>query len=70
MTVITKCKLVRYESSVRDSFDQRKKVSRAIFSYYDSANQEYRRAFYGKPNAPIQELDALAPSEITLEISK
>jgi hypothetical protein len=65
---LTRGDLVRYIPYTKDPKDRRKRVSRAIFSYFDKDGIEYRKSFTAPHWTPESNFYHLAPS--TLETPK
>lgn len=42
---ITRHSLVKYHENTRDINDRRRKIAKAVFSYYDKNGIEYRKSF-------------------------
>ncbi len=66
MNTATRHHLEKFEDNVRDNQDRRKKVTKAVFSYFAPNGDEYRRAFTAPPHTPEQEMWNLAPKQISL----
>lgn len=60
----TRNHLEKYEENTRDFKDKRKKVSRAVFSYFDEQGIEYRKSFVAIPYTPENEFFKIAPIQI------
>ena len=64
MITIYRKHLEMYNPETRDIQDNRKKISKAVFSYYDDNNNEYRKSFTGPVNMPEAEYWNIAPKTI------
>ena len=58
--------LEKYNPCTRDIQDQRKKISKAVFSYTDDNNNEYRKSFKDIPYKSEQYFWSIAP--ITMNV--
>jgi hypothetical protein len=57
-----RAELVQYKPNIRDPKDSRKKISKAVFSYFDDKfGYEWRKSFTDTPNTPIEHFEAIAP---------
>ena len=64
---LTRGKLEKYDENWRDSYhDRRKKVARAIFSYYSEDGIEYRKVFCAEPFTPENMFWNLAPEVLNI----
>jgi len=57
----TRHQLEQYVDYARDTYDQRKKVSYAVFSYLDEQGTEYRKRFTSVPYTPEIDFWKIAP---------
>ena len=55
----------KYEPCKKDPKDRRKKVSWAVFSYFNERGEEYRRAFTMSINTPEIAFFDIAPITLT-----
>ena len=62
--ILFRNKLEKYHPDARDIQDNRKKISYAVFSYFDENNIEYRKKFIQPKNTPEMKFWDIAPKII------
>ena len=61
---IKRGRIAKYYAKTRDTNDRRKKVARAVFSYYDANGLEYRKSFTLPVNTRKEAFYDIAPEVI------
>ena len=67
MSLLIRRYLEKYEPETKDVFDKRKKISLAVFSYFDELGNEYRKSFKSKPNEPEKNFWEIAPKTLLIK---
>jgi hypothetical protein len=65
---LTRNHLEIYNPCQKDNNDRRKKITKAVFSYFDEQGVEYRRGFTAKPNTSEINMWLLAPEKLVINI--
>lgn len=65
---LTRNHLEIYNPCQKDNNDRRKKITKAVFSYFDEQGIEYRRSFTASVNTPETDMWLLAPEKLVINI--